>query len=142
MPQKVSCHQREKKKKILAAAGSSRGRSDRENDLPCPMILYSHSSLWNHCIMGLRRHLPPSQTGDPDPVGEKLRHKCNNQTRIATKLGLSLCTVTNVHRHHRLELFCPFEEMIFRFICLFFFSPSFSLRSKPNMLLISCMLYV
>lgn len=56
-----------------------------------------------------------------NPVGEKLRHKCNNQTRIATKLGLSLCTVTNVHRHHRLELFCPFEEIIFRF----FFSRHF-----------------
>lgn len=64
-----------------------------------------------------------------NPVGEKLRHKCNNQTRIATKLGLSLCTVTNVHRHHRLELFCPFEEIIFRFIRLFFFSLS-SVKTK------------
>lgn len=37
-----------------AAAGSSCGWLRREKWQPCPMIFYNHSSLWNHCIMGLR----------------------------------------------------------------------------------------
>lgn len=57
----------------------------------------------------------------------------NNQTRIAAQLGLSLCTVTNAH--HRFELFCLMRNNLF-------FSVVFIFLSKPNMLLISCMLYV
>lgn len=68
-------------------------------------------------------------------VGKKLWNKRNNQTRIATKLGLSLCTVTNAH-HHCFELVCLLRNNLFSF---FFF---FNFLLKPNMLLISCMLYV
>lgn len=50
-------------------------------------------------------------------VGEKLWNKQNNQTRIATKLGLSLCTVTNVH--HCFELFCPMRNYLY--FCFFAF---------------------
>lgn len=47
-------------------------------------------------------------------VGEKLWNKWNNQTRRASVVGLSLCTVTNAH-HHCLELFLSYEELSFFF---------------------------
>lgn len=52
------------------------------------------------------------------------------------KSGLSLCTVTNAH-HHCFELFCLMRNYLFFF---FFFFFCFYFLSKPNMLLISCML--
>lgn len=45
----------------------------------------------------------------------KKRNKRNNQTRIAVKLGLSLCTVTNAH-HHCFELVCPLRNYLFFFL--------------------------
>lgn len=49
-------------------------------------------------------------------MGKKHWNKWNNQTRIATKFGLSLCTVTSAHQY-RLELFLCYEEPFF---CCFF----------------------
>lgn len=50
---------------------------------------------------------------------EKLWNKCNNQTRITTKLGRSLCTVTNAH-HRCFELFLSNEELSFLFSLFLF----------------------
>lgn len=53
-------------------------------------------------------------------VGEKLWNKRNNKTRIAAKLGLSLCTVTNAH-HHCYRLFCLMRNYLsFLFFCFYF----------------------
>lgn len=110
------------------AAGSSCGWSSKENYQPRPMSLFfkitplfGTIASWGFGVNF--HHFEP----EINLVGEKLWNKCNNQTRIATKSGLSLCTVTNVH-HHCFELFCPYEELSF----LFFFFSFFAFISCRN----------
>lgn len=118
-----------------AAAGSSHGWASSENyqrlpwcfpiTRPGTIASWSFGVSFYHSEQEI--HL----------VGEKLWNKCDNQTRITTKLGRSLCTVTNAH-HRCFELFCPMRNYLFFFP--FFFCYYF--LWKPNMLLILCMLYV
>lgn len=112
------------------AAGSSCGWSSKENYQPRPMSLFftitplfGTIASWGFGVNF--HHFEP----EINLVGEKLWNKCNNQTRIATKLGLSLCTVTNVHRHC-FELFCPYEELSFLFFPFFPFLLLFPVETK------------
>lgn len=61
---------------------------------------------------------PTTFEQEMNPVGEKLWNKRNNKTRIAAKLGLSLCTVTNAH-HHCYKLFCLMRNYLSFFVPLF-----------------------
>lgn len=69
-------------------------------------------SLLDLCIVGLRCY-------KTRPVDEKLGNKHNSQTRLASKSGLSLRTVTNDHYHRFLTLFFVILRGIINPIFLF-----------------------
>lgn len=96
------------------------------------MSFYNHPSLWECCSVGLRCCRPPLQTKPPTRSLET-----SNRARMAPQSGLSWCTATNAH-YHRCELFFFFN---LRGISTCFFIPEVYFLSKPNMLLMSCMLY-
>lgn len=98
----------------------------------CPMTFYNHSSLWIHCIMGLRSWHPPFWTREKPGGWEALEQKWNNHKQgLPQNVGAFF-----VYSDQRSSTFLSYKDLSFIFIF------QFSFLSKPNMLLIVCMLYV
>lgn len=126
-------------RRVVLRAAKVRQAAAVSRDFSFFLLFFNNRScLWNHYIVGLRFQHPRFWTRDKPGGGGKLWNK-NGTTKqgLPQKWGLSLCTVTNAHRH-------PPELCLMRnyLVFLVFFFYYYDFLSKPNMLLISCTLYV
>lgn len=88
-------------RRVVLRAAKVRQAAAVSRDFSFFLLFFNNRScLWNHYIVGLRFQHPRFWTRDKPGGGGKLWNK-NGTTKqgLPQKWGLSLCTVTNAHRH-------------------------------------------
>lgn len=115
-------------RRVVLRAAKVRQAAAVSRDFSFFLLFFNNRScLWNHYIVGLRFQHPRFWTRDKPGGGGKLWNK-NGTTKqgLPQKWGLSLCTVTNAHRHPP-ELCLMRNYLVF---LVFFLLLWFSVKTK------------